>query len=268
MALADIFLAVTNQCTAVLTAAGQSALVPAYAFGDAQKKARNLPPRIAWTFEPEQYRPPKMQSSTHGGLAGMPRALRSRVLSINVEIWGPNLVFSPMSMTGSMKGTITLSGTPVSMVGLAFKIIAAGAPGAATFQYSLDSGQTWSGTLTTGAAVVLGASGITAAFTGSFAAADYFWCVAHDQLVADYATTEYLLNAFLASVHSQLRGFYELSRGEWLYQESELMIDGKSYALGLTLEVPVLEMATPAIGLAKVTSLPQTDTIGQTTTTP
>jgi hypothetical protein len=52
---------------------------------------------------------------------------------------------------------------------LQLKMIAGGARGTATFQYSTDGGSTWSGTLTTAATVSLGATGYTANFpTGTY----------------------------------------------------------------------------------------------------
>jgi hypothetical protein len=81
-----------------------------------------------------------------------------------------------VSETGAAVGGVGLTGTPTGAWNLRIKIILGGARGTATFQFSVDGGQTWSATLTTAASVPLvdtatdslvgnnGTTGLTATF--------------------------------------------------------------------------------------------------------
>jgi hypothetical protein len=90
---------------------------------------------------------------------------------------------------------VTLTGTPGSTLSFLIKMIAGGARGTATFQYSTNNGSTWSGTLTTGASVSL-TGGISAAFAvgtyviNTYAASPTFgWSLANGTSIVDGSVT-------------------------------------------------------------------------------
>lgn len=84
--------------------------------------------------------------------------------------------FTPVTQSGSGTGTIVPTGTGYGGLNFVIKIIASGAVGTGTFQYSTDGGNTYSSTTTTTSAYTIGATGVTANFAGSFVAGDtYSW---------------------------------------------------------------------------------------------
>lgn len=83
---------------------------------------------------------------------------------------GTAVGFSAVTQVGGGTGTVTPSGTAYGGQNVVIKMIAGGAVGVATYQYSLDGGSTYSGTATTSASVTLGSSGISVAFAGTFSA--------------------------------------------------------------------------------------------------
>lgn len=70
---------------------------------------------------------------------------------------------SAVTQTGSGP-LVTVTGTPTIDVYGRVKVIAGGIVGAATFQYSLDGGATWSATITTAATYALTGTGLTLGF--------------------------------------------------------------------------------------------------------
>ena len=83
-------------------------------------------------------------------------------------------VLGSVTHTGPGTGTATPSGTPAGSWSVVVQVVAPGAVGVATFRYSTDAGSTWSSTATTAASVVLGATGISVAFVGTFVAGDTY----------------------------------------------------------------------------------------------
>lgn len=103
---------------------------------------------------------------------------------------------SNSSVTASGGGpTVTLTGTPIDRFDGIVKMIAGGAVGTATFQYSLDGGDTWSPTITTAATYLIPDSGITLNFAaGTYVANEtYSWTS-----TAPYFTTTNLNTGFTA----------------------------------------------------------------------
>ncbi len=75
-------------------------------------------------------------------------------------------------------GTVAVTGAPTGYYALEVLLVTGGATGTATFQYSIDGGQTFSAPLNTGALVALPGTGLSLEFSGSFNAADEFTCTA------------------------------------------------------------------------------------------
>lgn len=84
----------------------------------------------------------------------------------------PEVFFS-----GTGAGSVTITsgvGGPANEYNAVIKIIQGGAVGTATFKYSLDSGATYTAPITTAATVSLGATNLTAAFSGTFSTGDLY----------------------------------------------------------------------------------------------
>lgn len=85
---------------------------------------------------------------------------------------------------------------------------------------------------------------------------------------ADFDTMEVTVNAFLAALHRQLRGSYELGPGGIEEtQGTELMKDRKVYVLDLWISTPITEMPTEAT-TAQILSVPITAGINTPTNPP
>lgn len=263
MAFADIYNRVNATMSALITAAGYPSLVPGYAFGPAQKAFRQVPPRVAWSFKGDKFTAKRLLDTRP------PRSIQTRNQAFELELWAPCQIHSPVFQQGSFGGTVVPSGQPAvsgipTTFGMAIQILA----GASTFQWSTDSGKTWT-ISAIAATVVLGSTGITIAMTGTFQAGDQFWWIANDFVLSDFATAEWLLNVLIVALHTVLVGSYQLGDGKWENQDgADSVQEGKLYKLDLTVESPILEMFSPALSSKLVTSIQQTDIIGSTITIP
>lgn len=80
---------------------------------------------------------------------------------------------SPLVATGTAPPQIILSGVPsLGCIELQIKVTTPGPVGTAVFQWSSDNGVTWTTSVSTAASVVLGTTGITAAFGAGTYSAD------------------------------------------------------------------------------------------------
>jgi len=84
--------------------------------------------------------------------------------------------FTSVTHTGTDTGTVTPSGSVKIATGVRFmvKIIVGGSVGTATFQTSVDGGNTYGGTQTTAASMTDATSGITLAFANHFTASETY----------------------------------------------------------------------------------------------
>jgi hypothetical protein len=86
-------------------------------------------------------------------------------------------VHTEVRTEGSAPPAVTVSGTPATEYEFVIEITTAGALGAGKFRWSLDGGANWTSNVTLAATVVLGATGVTAAFAaGAYTTAhSYEW---------------------------------------------------------------------------------------------
>jgi hypothetical protein len=270
----DVYNAINAQFQALVTAAQPSFPAFTFGFGPVAVRTRGTPPRLSWGFLRDKFTAARLQG-TGASIPGRPRSLKTRVEGFELHLWAPNQQFSPVTAQGLQQGSIVPS-TAVDpntglaqMMGFFIQIVAGGATGTATFNWSSDSGQTMNGPLTTGASVALGSTQVSIAFSGTFQAGDTYRFVANDLVVNDYATTEWCLEKLVTAIHQKTFGSYELMGGHWSNQDSsDLLVEGVEYVLDLELEVPILESSSPAVSSKVITSILQTDIIGNTTTIP
>lgn len=97
----------------------------------------------------------------------------TRVFAIKVPGSTAGVIYGVLKrVAGTSTGDCTLTGAaPEATYDVAVKIIKAGDVATATFQYSLDGGNTWSDVLLTSATVVITNTGLTLNFTGGAATA-------------------------------------------------------------------------------------------------
>lgn len=103
-------------------------------------------------------------------IADYVNAIQSAIKPSAPVAYGAAIGFSAVTQVGGGTGTVTPSGTAYGGQNVVIKMIAGGAVGVATFQYSLDGGATYSATSGTVPTFVIG-SGISVAFSGTFSAA-------------------------------------------------------------------------------------------------
>jgi hypothetical protein len=82
--------------------------------------------------------------------------------------------FSPLIHIGTGTGTVVPTGIGYGGQNFVIKMIGPGGVGTATFQYSTDGGNTFSSTTTTASTFVVGSTGVTVAFSGTFVASDTY----------------------------------------------------------------------------------------------
>ena len=257
-------------------------VLPSYAYGPAGKVAKASAPQVAWVFGEEKFGPPVAIRGVRTEYGIQRRPIHTRWMSVQVHIWAPKNVYSPVKRLGSMQGHLSFSGTPVAVPFAVVQLLVTtagpvtGMGPFAQFTYSLDGGATFSGPVAAGPGpVVLGASGITVTFAvagggNGLALNDAFEFVAYGQQIADYSTGETMMEAFVAAVRYMLSGSYELGEGSWSGQSGdELTQMGSEYVLPVKIRTPVSEINLPAdTALAKISSIQQTDQIGSTITIP
>lgn len=112
-------------------------------------------------------------SNANLGLALDALKLSTRPVSVAVIEGIPSPATSPVTALGSAPPTVTLSGTPAGYYDLRIEITTGGALATAVFRWSKDGGATWTSTVTTAASVVLGTTGLTAAFSAGTYALDH-----------------------------------------------------------------------------------------------
>jgi hypothetical protein len=112
------------------------------------------------------------QYSTDGGTTWSVAALTAARVAIGatgLAVTFPTATYvasSVYSYAGTFSPAVVVTGSPAGGPwDTRIKMIAGGAVGTATFQYSTDGGSSWSGTTTTGGAVSIGSTGLKAQFT-------------------------------------------------------------------------------------------------------
>jgi phage gp36-like protein len=80
----------------------------------------------------------------------------------------------PVSSSGTLPPTITLSGAPSGTISFVVQCLTAGALGTWSGQWSADGGATWTA-FTSAASVVLGSTGVTVAIAAGNASTDNVW---------------------------------------------------------------------------------------------
>lgn len=120
------------------------------------------------------------------------------VIPVTASVSGTAGTIASVSGTGTPLPTI--AGTPNDFYEGLLKIIVGGAVATATFQYSLDGGNNWSGTITTASTYVIPGTGLTITWTaGTYIAADVFgWTSTPSMFSTGDLTTA--LNALNADV--------------------------------------------------------------------
>lgn len=106
---------------------------------------------------------------------------------------------SRVTHTGSGAGTVTAGGAPLGVYDVRIQVVTSGLPGAATVRWTFDAGATWSSTVTapSGAALVLGVSGLTATFEGALVANDLYSFVGSRALERHLAAGNAKIRAYL-----------------------------------------------------------------------